>query len=284
MALAFTYVWVWKGVAIDGSLFQDYYWVDFNPTNNPRPSGWNTCTAESETSNFSLSWFQPWHEVWCAVFNLKNNGSSTATSNVTGIFQRYDGSWSTSWTFQFDHLSLNAWEEQAWYIYFGVDDDEVRPWYSKYRVIFDCSDDSITSNEFTVSWLSIDSSRHSSWHLWVEGEHLCYIDGTRWTTWYKHSIAYDGNYSEYISTDKKWFIWLEENDYLSIYYITDTGRKRRTYGSDARYGWNVNVWTSKRWFMRVPTWWAEDWYWHLCYVWPNWSKRRVLNWPPTWHT
>lgn len=287
MALYFSYVWIWKWVAVDGSLLQNYYWEDFNPTNADRPDSWETATAYNETYSYDLSGFQPGHEVAACVCNIKNGGSSSRTQTVTATLQRSTNgnSWTNCWSFDFGSATCDTDEVYAMYVYFWVDFDEIWEWYTKYRVKWSMSDDSATSSTMTVSNLSFDSSQHTPWYLWVEWNHLCYIDATYSTSYgYKHSIAYDSSYSDYVWSSYAGAIRLESNDYYRIYYVDQTWTKRRTYSSRAWYDGNVNVWTSNRWYMRVGYGDAEDGYGHLCFVAPNGSKRRILNWPPEWYS
>ena len=265
----------------------NFYGADFNPTNFVFPS-WNSVSSYQPTSNFDLTNFQPWHEVWCGVLSF---APEWWTWRVYWDFYR-DGSywWRTRWD-----VNDGSAAERCVYIYFWVDKDEIRPWYSNYYVHYNSSDWVInfTSPTFTASNLSIDSTLHRSGYMWISWNHLCYTDNTWdeiWQYWwgYKHKIAYDSSYSTYVWTDKAWYIRLDTSDLLRIYYVDENWYRRRTYPSDAWYRPNesypdVNVWSDKSWYMRVWTWYAEYWYWHLCFIWPNWSKRRILNWPPAWY-
>jgi hypothetical protein len=295
MGASLTYYNVWKWVAVDWSLFQYYYWEDFNPTNNERPVRWDNTTAYQETSNFNLSWFQPWHEVWCWVWQVDNTGDTTLTFTLNWDFQRYRN-WtrSTSWSYQWSG-TLELWWNWGWYMYFGVDDDEIRDWYSQYRIrwIWASSEQDIflAYSDFTVSNLNIDSNLYNPWCLRLDWAHLYYTDSTWFESgyngyWYKHRIAYDSSVWEYVWREYAWSIWMENSWSTAmkrIYYVTKSGYKTRTYWYQERYWWNVNVWNRYRWSIRVPTWDAEYWYWHLCYVTADGQKLRVLNWPPAWY-
>lgn len=282
MGYTVTYNKIWKWVMIDWSTMQTFYWEDFNPSPFDRPVSFTTVTAKNVTTSFDLVNFQHWHEVWCGVIQL--DFDADYEGYLWGDFERYDGSRSYDWYTWWDVGP--GWSFGA-YIYFWVDDDEVRPWYTKYRIHYNSVDWVIDfySPEFTVSNLSFDDSLHRAWFMRVEWSHLCYTDGTHWTRWYKHIIAYDGSYSTSVWSDNKWYIWLDSWDNTRIYYVDKNWYRRRTYSSNAWYGWNTNVWSGNRWYMRVSDWDdSSDWYGHLCFVAPNWSKRRILNWPTVWYT
>ena len=287
---------IWKWVEVDGSTLFTFYWQDFNPDVPSYPSSFLYTDATQQTSTFDLSGFQPWHEVGCWVVDLRIYWPHSAYSNTLHAdFERYDGSWDYDWSystsFTIKSLPDDAWEDEYkgyWlYMYFWVDTDEVWEWYSKYRIHWYTTnwDLDFYSPEFTVSHLSIDDTLHKAGYLWVEWYNLCYTDNTGsavWQSWYgyKHKIAYDSWYSSYVWTENSGYIRLDDNNILQIYYVDADGNRRRTYASSARYGGNVNVWSENKWYMRV--WWdtVAQWYGHLCFVAPNGSKRRILNWPP----
>lgn len=276
-----SYKAVWKWIAIDWDEWFTFYWKDFNPTVWTIPS-WNTFQASDQTSWFDLSWFQPWHEVWCYVANLSVSWVSWQLDTYNRLQARINWSWTTVWTFPYsDYVSgVNTW---AWYMYFWVDYDEIWSYATNYRINMEWHLDWESWEEntpFTIMNLDIDSTRHDSWYLWVEWSHLCYTDAS-WSSsrWYKHKIAYDSWYSEYVWTSKAWAIWLRPWDNTRICYVDANWYSRRTYSSDAWYGWNTNVWSSNAWYMWVSDWDEEDGYAHLCFIAPNWSKRRILNWP-----
>ena len=285
MAITVDYNQIWEWIAIDWVTKQTFYGADFNPSPFTFPTWWTSVTATNTTTLFDLTWFQPWHEVGCWVIVLSSDSSYNGT--LYADFQRYDWSWNTTWSFSWS-LQLSAGDTRAWYIYFGVDYDEVWEWYSDYRIHYYTMGNEVNtySPNFDESWLSFDDTRHRSWFIWVEWSRLCYTDWTRnWSQGYKHRIAYDSNYSTSVWVDKAWAIWLDSWDNLCIYYVDEYGIKRRTYSSDARYWGNVNVWSSKSGYMWVsssPD--MEDWYAHLCFIAPNGSKRRILNWPVSWST
>lgn len=290
-----TYINVWKWLQFDGGSTWILYWADFNPTDQSDYSA-DHCTVYNATTSFNLSWFQPWHEVWACAWEIRRDWPWSSLHQIYWMdFERYNWSWSISWSlrYQVDWSTITS-DQYSWgwgRCYFWIDKDEVWTGYSKYRVHIYSTDSewSYYSPEFTVSSLSIDSSLHKTWALWVDGNHLCYTDNTWdeiWQNgyWYKHKIAYDSSYSTSVWSSSAWHIWLDSWDNLCIYYVDEYWNRRRTYNSDSWYWWNVNVWSSKKWYMWVWVNRPEDWYWYLCFIAPNWSKRRIMNWPPEWYT
>lgn len=281
MGYTVTYNRIWKWITDDNGSY-NIYGVDFNP------DIWDdwmlewSLSVKNSTTSFDLSNFQHWTEVWCSVVRIEFD--SAYSGRLWGDFERYDWSWRYSWYFSWNRSGI-TWTDI--YMYFWVDDDEVRPWYTKYRIHYYSTDWVIDfySPEFTISGLSFDSSLHDSWYMRVEWSHLCYTDATHWSRGYKHIIAYDSSYSTSVWSDNKWYIRLDSSDNLRIYYVDRNWYRRRTYSSDTWYGWNRNVWSSNKWYMWVSNWSSqEDWYGYLCFIAPNWSKRRILNWPPAWYT
>ena len=275
-----TYNNIWKWILVDWTVLHNYYGDDFNPTNPDFPSSWSSVSAYQETTNFNLSWFQPWHEVWCSVCVI---GLDWYSWRLYGDFIR---DWRIWWTYYWD---IGWWSstKRSVYMYFWIDKDEIRPWYSEYQVHYYTVDWTVDSYSptFRVSNLSIDSSYHKSWYMRIDWQHLCYTDNTweeSWRDgyWFKHKIAYDSSYQESVWTDKAWYIWLWDS--LAIYYVDEYWMKRRTYPSRERYWWSSRPWTSHTWETWVWEWSAEYWYGHLCFVNSNWESRRILNWPPWW--
>lgn len=291
MSVSLEYTWIGKWIDVDGSLFQYYYWEDFNPTNKTRPTSWETCEAYEPTSTFDLDWFQPWHEVGCGIFILNNDWDSNATFTMSWSFQRLKNwTWSTSWTYWWTSKTIKAHDRYAGYMYFGIDDDEIWSWYTSYRIrwIWAAStwDTWEVYSNFYVSNMDIDSSLYPSGCLRVDWSHLCYTDWTWWGEWYIHKIAYDSNVYQYVGTEYKGYIWMEDSWATAmkhIYYITEYGYKTRTYWYQQRYWGNRNVWTRYAWSIWIPTWDETYWYGHLCYVTAEGQKLRVLNWPPAWY-
>lgn len=283
MAVTVDYNEIWKWINLDWDLYYDFYGADFNPQEF-NIDGWTDLSVYGVTSSFNLSNFQPGHEVWCWLVILYPNGWSW---KLYADFYR-DGhyAWYYSWNVSVSSEESPWW----WFIYFGIDKDEIRPWYSTYNIHYYSTDGEVDfwSPDFTVSNLSIDSSYHPAWYLWVEWSHLCYTDNTGdevWMDgyWFKHKIAYDSSYSSNVWSENAWYIWLDENNYFQIYYVDAVWVRRRTYTSHERYWWAVNVWSWRKWYMRV---WVDDeskWYGYLCFISPTWWKRRILNWPPIWY-
>ena len=290
MSWSISYNNTWKWVAIDWTTMQTFYGEDFNPNLFTFPSSRSSVSASWQTTSFDLSWFQVWNEVGVHVFEIQP--SETTSWTIYSDFLRYDWSWwSTMWTtswnwpFQVDYI---YW----YYSYWWVDDDEIRPWYTKYKchIYWPWSLD-FYSPEFTVSNLSFDDTLHDPWYLWVEWSYLCYTDwiwweSWNWNKWYKHKIKYDSNFSEYVWTNYSWKIWLETDVVRRIYYVDQYWYKRRTYEASNWFGYPSwqwrNVGSDKKGKLRTPwvyDWW-EYWYWHLCFVNQWWYLMRILNWNP----
>lgn len=284
---------IWKWITIDGSVMQVFYWDDFNPVQFSRPSSLSSVWTTWTTTNFDLSWFQPWHEVWCHV-RLIDLGSSYSWTLYWEFLRSSDwNSWQNLWTMAWD-VSASSWQYWAWYAYFWVDWDEIWDWYNYYKMHLTwLSDIDFESPTFTVSNLNIDSTDHYAWYIRVEWSHLCFVDAShyyRWTygrEWFKHKIAYDGNFSQYVWTEYSWMMWLETDVVRRIYYVDQYWYKRRTYEASNRFwypSWQwKSVWSNYKWKIYVSdSWDAEDWYAHLCFVNQNWYLMRILNWPPSW--
>lgn len=268
---------IWKWIEINWSTFYTFYGKDFNP-NVPTIQGWTTIWVSQETSNFNLTWFQPWHEVWCLVLVL-NHWWTTWTRYIEAEFQSYVWGWQTKWSSVYNY-SVTGWQRYMAYIYFWVDDDEIRDESNQYRIVINREysdwtwDNWITTN-FTVSNLSIDSYLHGSWYLRIEWNYLCYTDWTHGSSWYKHKINYDTWYSWW-SWDP-WYIRIPSWTTWRIYYTDEYWVVRRTHMADERYWWAMYWYT---WYIYVSDWDAEDWYWYLCFVDGNWELRRMGNWTP----
>ena len=278
-----TYSWVWKWIALDWNTWFTFYGKDFNP-NVPSIPSWNTFRASGETSNFDLTGFQPWNEVWCYVWNV-NTSNQVWNLYVESFFKRWGVvTWQYDWSFRTE----SSYDLYAWYMYFWVDSDEIWDSSSSYTIEtnrelrFDWwgSDweNWITTN-FTVSNLSIDADEHSSWYLWIEWNYLCYTDATySWNMWYKHKINYDTGYSWW--SGEPWYIWIPSWTTWRIYYTDAYWTVRRTHLADTRYGWSLSPSSAKIGNIRVSNWDYYDWYWYLCFVDGNWELRRLWNWVP----
>lgn len=285
---------IWEWIYVDGSAV-DVYWRDYGDLS------WISWLSYSRiweiynaTTSFSASSFQPLHVVWmflCKIARVWPWDAETQTVRID--YERYDGSWhipyrenvTVSWS------AVSSWYQTptAFHWILPIRNVFIRPWYSKYRLHIYCQWVwGVYSPEFTVSNLSIDSTLHPAWALWVEWNHLCYTDNTwliAWHDgyWYKHKIACDSSYSTSVWSWNAWYIRLDSSDLLRIYYVDSSWRRRRTYSSHDRRT-PTNVWSSNKWFMRVGTSTVSNWDGCLCFIWPNWSKRRILNWPPIWYT
>ena len=274
---SFTYWAVWKWIAIDWSERFNFYGKDFNP-NVPSLPSWNTLTCSNETSSFNLLWFQPWNEVWCYVWNVTTNWVSWRLYVESSLKRGGSTVWSYDWTYYTD--TSIVW---AWYMYFWVDDDEIWSSSGSYSIV--------TNREFRPDWwstewwswittnfivtnLSIDSSLHPSWYLWVEWNYLCYTDAVYGSSWYKHKINYD-SYTWW--SGNPWYIRVPSWTSWYIYYTDSSGTVRRTHFWDERYGGNKY---GTPWYIYVSDGDYTEWYGYLCFVDGNWMLRRMWNWTP----
>lgn len=300
-----TYNEVWKWFNMKDSTVANVFWEDFNFNmdwmNVVDDDPYADCVY-NKTTNFDLSWFCVWHEAVAFDGTIKRDWPAPSYDQYYRMeFLRSTDwvYWSTWWRDR-SWLSRGSLEEgqYSWWwtmYYVWVDDDEIRPTYSYYKFYFYSEDWEwdFYSPTFTVSNLSFDTSLHKSWYLRVEGNHLCYTDGSWWELWnywywYKHKIAYDGWYSSYVWTDNSGMIRLETDVVRRIYYVDQYWYKRRTYPASNRYNYPSWQWykpsNSVYWKIWSPWDWdaAEYWYWHLCFVNQTWYLMRILNWPPGW--
>lgn len=273
-----SYSKVWKWIAIDGSEFFTFYGKDFNP-NVPSFPSWETATCYQETSSFNLTWFQPWNEVWCYVWNV--NCTASGNLYVESSFQAYkNGSWTTTWDYDWS-FSVDSGDLYMWYMYFWVDSDEIWDYATQYRIVTNRElwsewNSNITS--FTVSNLSFDSNTHRSWYLRIEWNYLCYTDATySWSTGYKHKINYD-SYTWW-SWDP-WYIRVPSWTTWYIYYTDAYGVVRRTHMADERYWGNYFPSWAREWSIRVSNGDYTEWYGYLCFIDGNWECRRMWNGTP----
>lgn len=288
-----SYMNIWKWLQFDWTDTWILYWDDFNPVDQSNYSA-DHCTVYQATSNFNLSWFQPWHEVWACAWEIRRDWPwDSYTQTYWMDFKRggtivrhrqYYVNWGS--------ITEDQYSRWWWWCYFWIDKDEIWAWDNNYEVEIYATDGTWSdSRSFTISNLSIDSSYHKSWYLWVDWAHLCYTDNTGdevWMNgyWFKHKIAYDSSYSTSVWSSNKWFIRLDDSDMLRIYYVDEYWNRRRTYPSRFLPSTSDNPRTtssSNKWYMWV---WVNDmyqWYGHLCFVAYNWSIRRILNWPPAWY-
>ena len=284
MAITVNYNKIWKWIAIDWTTRQVFYWDDFNPRQFTRPTSYTSVSATDETTSFNLSNFQAWNEVWCWVIKLTfPDGFSWllyARFERSSDWINYDTQRQYYW-----NIDESAWNYWAWYIYFWIDYDEIRPWYNYYRIWYHSADGTTInfySPTFTVSNLSFDNSWHRWGYMWVEWENLCFVDSCSLNKWFKHKINRDTWYTgTYVWTDKAWYVRIPEysND-SRLYYVDATWYTRRTKESQNWYDIDhAYAWSSYAWFIWVSDGdYAEDWYAHLCWIDSAWSKRRICNW------
>ena len=280
------------------------YWEDFNflASWGFDNTDWATIIY-NQSNSFDLTWFQPWHEVmvtWSRI--IRQWPWQSMYQYYTYDFLRSSNwsSWSTWWSWSpsvyWGSIDETQYSWRSVGAYNWIDDDEIRPWYNYYKTHVYSSDWLVDdySPIFTVSNLSIDSTLHPSWYLWVEWSKLCYTDWTWWELWnngywYKHKIAYDSWYYDNVWTQYAWMIWLESAVDRRIYYVDEYWIKRRTYQASNWYNYTSWQWryvgTGYKWMIWCP--WnndsANNGYWHLCFVNPSWYLMRILNWPPQWY-
>ena len=274
-----SYTGIGKWIEIDWSEFYNFYGRDFNPNVPTLPTNWTTASAYDETSTFYLSWFSVWNEVWCYVFNIDTWGVA-GSWYVESEFQVYRWWWATTWDYSWNFSTSSP--KWMWYMYFWIDDDEIWDDATNYRILtnreYEWEWENWIITTFSVSGLSFDSTLHNSWYLWIQWNHLCYTDWTRWNRGYKHIINYDSWYDGW--TWEPWYIWLPSSANGKIYYTDAYGNVRRTHSSYSRYGWSSYPSSAVPWKMRIPTGWMEDWYWYLCFVDGDGELRRLWNGEP----
>lgn len=289
------YMDVWKWLQFDGTDTWVLYWDDFNPADQSNYDA-NHCTVYQATSNFNLSWFQPWHEVGACAWEIRRDWPWSSLSQTVRMDFKRNGTrvrkkqYSINWS----SITSDQYSWWRWWCYFWIDKDEIWAWGTNYEIEIYPTDWTRWpyTKSFTVSNLSIDSSYHPSWYLWIDGVNLCYTDNTGdevWMNgyWFKHRIAYDSSYSTNVWSSNKWFMWLDDSDLLRIYYVDEFWNRRRTYPSRFMPTYPnddpATTSSSNKWYMWVWVYDMYEWYGHLCFVAPNWSIRRILNWPPAWY-
>lgn len=286
---------VWEWITVDGSTILTWAWQDFNPTEPTIWTGWTTVWVDNESYSYDLSWYQPWTEAFCCMLQIKTNNQS-GTLTIEALRSKDLINWEYAW-----HMSTlsvsSSYPRHCQWIWIWVDWDEVWTDYPYYKFVATWSWFSwqVDSSDVRVYNLNIDDEIHYAWYIRVEWSHLCYTDSSYYhgsayyAIWFKHKIAYDGNFSQFVWTDYSWKIWLETGVVRRIYYVDEYWYKRRTYearnwywSSYTRWQWR-SVWYNKRWKIYVSDWLeASDWYAHLCFVNPNWYLMRILNWPVWW--
>lgn len=243
-----------------------------------------------ETS-YDLWWFQPRHAVLWFVAILVSNADS-GSFQVHPYLQYYDsGSW--MWRSTWGHVDTWKWttstyqaRKRLWTIWISW--NNIRPsFWTQYRIYTTWYVWSYTGtdkvNSFTVTNLNVDDTIYHPWSMTVNGTNLVYVD----TFWYKHIIAYDGNYSwSRPWTDHSWFIRLDPRTARRLYYVDEYWYVRRTYEASNWYNYTDwqwrNVGSSYRWY--VWTWNASDVsaQRYLCFVNNSWYAMRLMNWNPNW--
>ena len=282
---------LWKDAVDDrDSVTVKVNWQDFNPNFWSHWSWSYTNQSDvyvwSQTTSFDLSGMQNWHEVCVALRMYENDSWSTQTNSMAIRWEKSTDWWSTySLIYLYDYgsrtLSDSYWE--FFYSYIGIDWDEIWDDTTYYRVRFLQNWAVSHTINFTTSNISINSTLRNAWYMWVEWSYLHYIDWSKWNwKWYEHKIDVDSSYSSYVWTDHKWYIRLDDSGSYNrrIYYIDENWYKKRTYEADNRYWWATSVWTNSKWYMRTP--WivsASNWYAYNCFIWNNWYKYRIMNWP-----
>lgn len=280
---------LWKTLT---SFWESYtiFGKDFNPRQSDLPM-WDPEMTTSWETSYDLSWFQAWNEVCFCALVLYIDWLSGVEISYTMRFQKYVWWWQNAWwTDSFtDSASYSGYWYSLWY-YVGVDWDEIWTDATRYRFLYDISGWGVhttTSAEFTVSWLSFDSSLHPAWYLRVQWTQLCFTDWTwGWTPsnkqWYKHIINIDSSYpATNVWSWNAWHIWLPDNSSDDhIYYVDANWYKRRTKASqtwwDEDYAY---AGSNKKWYMWVSDGDVSSYgYGHLCYVNNAWYKRRICNW------
>lgn len=287
---------IWKWLSVQWSVVFDIYWKMFDPVRPYVPDVvYNEYSVHNPTTNFNLSWFQPWNEVCLWLLVVENNTTSDVSGSISGIFQQRDGSdrvdtwensrWYDTLPWQYTEWGITYTYWRAIWRWAWIDPDEFRPWITQYRFKYNFMWDYFYRT-FTASWLSFDDDPHPAWYLWVEWANLCYIPPSIYSgssdTGYKHIIKTDPGYSWW-SWENPWYIWIpnSSSDH-HIYFVSEYWNVCRTAESYEWSGGSSPVWSDKSWFIRLtpstssrP---EQAWYNYLCYI--DWGgyKRRMWVW------
>lgn len=286
MSVFVNYLDVWKWLNYDWTTYT-LYGKMFDPNINIPSTSRSSFNVVNAFSSIDLSGFQPWLEVCVSWTIIENNwGSDVSVTIKYGFQQRKDNSRYTSITPYTYIQTIEAGLEYAYRTWVWIDPDEIRPWITDYRFYVQIDNWTPVTKTFTVSWLSFDSTPHPAGYLWVEWGNLCYIPPSIYSgssnTWYKHMIQPDPWYS-WSSWESPWHIWIPSgsSDH-HIYYVNEYGIVSRTKESYDWSGWSSNVWSSKKWYIRLtpstssrP---ERQWYNYLCYIDGGWYKRRMWVW------
>lgn len=269
------YSGVWKWLLYDWSLLATFYEKDMDQTISS-VSALKTFEPYNSVSTFDLSNCGVWSGVWCfAVYWENSYTSSKSLSSITLKLQALKSWWVDRKTKTLSG-SISAWWYRWWYFEFNVLPWEIWTDASTYRVTWSWTvwTDTWNINEqFYISNLNIDDTQHDPWYMRVEWTNLCYTD------WYgyKHKIETD-TIGSYVWREKAWFIRLDGDEPLWIYYISSQWLKCRTSKFNDWYWWTVNVWSGKAWFTRVSSWTtASNARYCLCMIGSNGQKRRIIN-------
>jgi len=276
MALTATYFQLWTGVDNQNGTTFEITGKDFNPSEPTSFFQWSAY-RRTNAAPTNLTGYRYWHEIVVAVAERTNNTWAVITAELKIAFLM---PWGNVWTYSFGSQTLAAgWWWYTWYSYAGIDYDEFETNWTGTIAMYADTDQLASTN---ITWSNYDTSwnsKHtgSEWALWIEWANIHYVD---WN-WYEHLIDNDASYSSFIWTSKSWYMRLDDGgDHRRIYYIDENWYKRRTYLADNWFWWSSSVGVSKKWYMWAPA--IEDanyWYTYLCFVWNNWYKYRIMNWP-----
>ena len=269
--MAFTSeITLWKTYTTSGSDIQ-VFWASFNPYINFSNVYW----VWDVTNSFNLSWFQHGHEVIASYFWVENDWEWNTEVTVQIRF------WGFTYVLWSGTIYNNDW---VWrFHYFWIDYDEIRHNGTRYYEILNNTDDSmIDSQSFTISWLNVPDydNPKDSWYIWVEGNNICYIDGTKSyitpSKGYKHIIKHDG--SIWSTWKTPWMVRVDEDNHWKLQYVDSSGIERRTHQWDIQWSpWNNEqaIGNKTPWMIRVS---ALQWnYWYLTFIAQNGYRYRIMN-------
>ena len=286
-------VWEWLHTGdwsfyVYWKMFQPYDWADLFRSS----WSWDEVYALNETSDFNLSWFQQWNEVFGWMILVSNQSSSSITCEFTVYLDQYV--WWSWWTP--DTSTLYRYETIKWKtdtdtwanalaFWMWVDPDEIRPWISQYRLRLYAESTLLATKILNVSNLDFDTTVCNAWYLWVEWSNLCYVPPCYYSwssdTWYKHKIQYDTGYA-WATWQTPWMIWIpDDSSDHHIYYTTRNWTVLRTKESYARVP-TASTSSSRRWhiWLTPSTSYSteETGYNYICYIDYSWVKRRLWTW------
>jgi len=279
MAITSNYFHTGTGVQNNVGVTFDIVGKDFNPTAPSNLITWSRYpltviwTAPTDMTNY-----RHWHEIVVLVAEWINNDTVSRTAELKIGF---DFAWGNNWIYSFGTQTLAAnWWYYAGYAYAGIDYDEFNQNGTATFIQYQWSSGIATITKVYTWYNTARETQRTAGRLWVEWDYLHYTDASyNSSTGYEHLIDNDWT-SSYVWTDKSGAMWLaDDGNNRRIYYVDSSGYKRRTYLANDRYWWVSYVWTSKAWYMRVSSGDTVDWYGYLCFVWYNWYKYRIMNWP-----